>query len=96
MYCVLEVLGHISLSSVQSVLFDKKCIFFSFRHRVSTSKEMVKKDRQSIAFFVHFDHRSTVIPIKNLEAHPINAGKVYSEVKSDEYVRGRLNNTIKK
>ena len=56
---------------------------------------MVKKDRQSIAFFVHFDHRSTVIPIKNLEVHPINAGKVYSEVQSDEYVRGRLNNTIK-
>ena len=57
---------------------------------------MVKKDRQSIAFFVHFDHGSTVTPIKNMETHPINNGKAYSEVQSDEYVRGRLNNTIKK
>ena len=56
---------------------------------------MVKKDRQSIAFFVHFDHGSTVTPLEDLEAHPISHGKVYSEVQSDEYVRGRLNNTIK-
>ena len=77
-------------------LFDKKIAFFPFRHRVSTSIEMVKKDRQSMAFFVHFDHGSTVTPINNLVAHPINNGKVYSAVQSDEYVRGRLNNTIKK
>ena len=49
-----------------------------------------------MAFFVHLDHGSTVTPIKNLEAHPINYGKEYSAVQSDEYVRGRLNNTIKK
>ena len=75
--------------------FMTKIAFF-FRHRVSTSKELVKKDRQSIAFFVHLDHGSTVTPIKNMETHPINDGKAYSEVQSDEYVRGRLNNTIKK
>jgi hypothetical protein len=67
---------------------------FSFRHQVSTSKE--SKDRQSIAFFVNFDHESIVTPIKNLEAHPINSGKMYSAVQSGEYVRGRLNNTIEK
>ena len=82
-------------SLVQMGLFDKKIAFFSFRHRVSTSKEMVRKDRQSMAFFVHHDHGSTVTPIKNLEAHPINHGKVFSGVQSDEYVRGRLNDTIK-
>ena len=63
-------------------------------HQVSTSKE--SKDRQSIAFFVHFDHESIVMPIENLEAHPINHGKVYLTVQSEEYVRGRLNNTIEK
>ena len=57
---------------------------------------MAKKDRQSMAFFVHFDHGSTVNPVENLEAHPTNHSKAYSEVQSDEYVRGRLNNTIKK
>ena len=76
--------------------FWAKITFLSFRHRVSTSKEKRKKDRQSMAFFVHLDHGSTVTPIKNLEAHPINDGKEYSAVQSDEYVRGRLNNTIKK
>ena len=49
-----------------------------------------------MAFFVHFDHGSTVNPVENLEAHPTNHSKAYSEVQSDEYVRGRLNNTIKK
>ena len=49
-----------------------------------------------MAFFVHFDHGSTVTPIENFETHPINHGKVYSGVQSDEYVKGRLNNTIKK
>ena len=63
-------------------------------HQVCTSKE--SKDRQSIAFFVHFDHESIVMPIENLEAHPINHGKVYLAVQSEEYVRGRLNNTIEK
>ena len=57
---------------------------------------MVKKDRQSIAFFVHFDHGSIVTPIRNMKIHPINDGKAYSAVQSDQYVRGRLNNTIKK
>ena len=49
-----------------------------------------------MAFFVHHDHGSTVTPIENFETHPINAGKAYSAVQSDEYVRGRLNDTIKK
>ena len=49
-----------------------------------------------MAFFVHFDHGSTVTPIENFETHPINHGKVYSGVQSDEYVKGRLNDTIKK
>ena len=69
-------------------------LHFSFRHQVSTSKE--SKDRQSIAFFVNFDHESIVTPIKNLKAHPINSGKMYSAVQSGEYARGRLNNTIEK
>ena len=36
------------------MLFDKKCIFFFFKNRISFKKEMVKKDRLYLAFFVPF------------------------------------------
>ena len=50
-----------------------------------------KRARQSIVFFVHFDHEAWINPLSHLKPHPINKNKVYEKVQSFEHVEKKLN-----
>lgn len=69
----------------------------STRHRVVVMPEDEagkKRARQSLAFFVHFDHDVLVSPIPPKTSnmvHPKNIGKTYEPVVSMDYVKGKLN-----
>ena len=72
---------------------SRKKIILHFRHRVVRPSENEKTDkaRQSVAFFLHFDHETDIAPIQGLDVHPSNAGRIFRSVKSYDYVSSKLN-----
>ena len=51
--------------------------------------------RQSIVFFVHFDHECWIEPNPELKPHPINQGKKYKRIQSFQHVQNRLTESHK-
>ena len=66
-----------------------------FRHRVVKTPENEKTDkaRQSVAFFLHFDHETNIVPFQGLDVHPSNAGRIFKSVNCYDYVSSKLNCT---
>ncbi len=63
-------------------------------HRVTISEDEVvkRRARQSLVYFINFDHEAMITPIEDAgkEVHPGNIGKVYKPTNNYDYLTGQL------